>query len=78
MVRRAALVPETGRRWRLPAEKRGPAAEPLRPRPTPSRPRAGKKRWVGVNEWQGLPAIRVALGVRSEALVAWVLDRMGR
>ncbi|KAL4440556.1 hypothetical protein ABPG75_003557 [Micractinium tetrahymenae] len=38
----------------------------------------GHKRWVGTNEWQGLPAIKVALGVRSERLVSWVLDRMAR
>lgn len=37
---------------------------------------AGHKRWVGTNEWQGLPAVKVALGVRSEQLVGWVLDRM--
>lgn len=39
---------------------------------------AGKKNWVGDNDWLPLPPIQVALGVRSEALVAWVLDRMGR
>lgn len=39
---------------------------------------AGKKRWVGSNDWQGLPAVRVALGVRSEQLVSWVLGRLTR
>lgn len=39
---------------------------------------AGLKRWVGCNEWQGLPAVKVALGVRSQQLVEWVLDRMTR
>jgi len=39
---------------------------------------AGKKNWVGTNEWQGLPAIQVAVGVRSQQLVDWVLDRMMR
>lgn len=51
------------------------------PEPCPPAPlcaRAGHKRWVGTNEWQGLPAVKVALGVRSEQLVGWVLDRMTR
>ena len=47
-------------------------ASPLPPPP------AGQKQWVGVNEWQGLPAIRVALGVRGSELTEWVLDRMTR
>ncbi|PSC71961.1 putative uridine nucleosidase 2 [Micractinium conductrix] len=38
----------------------------------------GKKRWVGANEWQGLPAVKVALGVRGSEVVEWVLDRMTR
>jgi ribonuclease PH len=38
----------------------------------------GLKNWVGTNEWQGRPQVAVAAGVRSEALVAWVLERMGR
>jgi hypothetical protein len=33
---------------------------------------------VGSNEWQGLPAVKVALGVRSQQLVECVLDRMTR
>jgi hypothetical protein len=33
---------------------------------------------VGSNDWQGLPPIKVALSVRSEQLVSWVLDRMTR
>ena len=44
----------------------------------PHPPAAGLKRWVGSNEWQGLPAVKVALGVRSQQLVEWVLDRMTR
>ncbi len=39
---------------------------------------AGRKNWVGSNEWQGQPAVKVALGVRSAQLVSWVLDRMAR
>lgn len=38
----------------------------------------GHKQWVGVNDWQGLPPIQVALGVRSAELTDWVLDRMTR
>ena len=39
---------------------------------------AGHKQWVGVNDWQGLPPVKVALGVRSAELTEWVLDRMTR
>jgi hypothetical protein len=39
---------------------------------------AGKKQWVGSNDWQGLPPVKVALGVDSQRLVAWVLERMTR
>lgn len=38
----------------------------------------GKKNWVGINEWMGLPKVHVATGVDSQRLVDWVLDRMGR
>lgn len=38
----------------------------------------GKRDWVGVNAWSDLPRIKVALGVRSEELVRWVLDRMAK
>jgi len=38
----------------------------------------GHKQWVGVNDWQGLPPVNVALGVRSGELTEWVLDRMTR
>lgn len=40
---------------------------------------AGRKNWVGVNEWQARPPARVALGVfKSEAVTAWVLERLTR
>lgn len=38
----------------------------------------GKRDWVGHNAWVNLPVVKVALGVNSKDLVAWVLDRMGR
>ena len=37
-----------------------------------------KREWVGSNAWSDLPKIKVALGVRGDALVEWVLERMGR
>lgn len=53
--------------------------QPTRKRPLlATRPPTGQKQWVGVNEWQGLPRTKVALGVKSAELVAWVLDRMAR
>ncbi len=39
---------------------------------------AGKKQWVGTNEWMGLPKIKVATGVKSKELVDWVVERMSR
>ena len=53
-----------------------PLLSPRPPCPPPCP--AGKKRWVGANEWQGLPAVKVALGVRGSEVVEWVLDRMTR
>ena len=40
--------------------------------------RAGKRPWVGHNEWADMPVIKVALGVKDKELVRWVLERMGR
>lgn len=37
---------------------------------------AGKRPWVGPNAWSDLPVIKVALGVKAEELVQWVLERM--
>lgn len=54
-------------------------ANQLDNQPPTSPPSAtGHKQWVGVNDWQGLPAVQVALGVRSGELTDWVLDRMTR
>lgn len=37
---------------------------------------AGNKNWVGMNDWQGRPAIRVATKVDAKALTELVLERM--
>ena len=37
-----------------------------------------KREWVGFNAWTALPKIKVALDVKADALVQWVLDRMCR
>lgn len=37
-----------------------------------------KRPWVGTNAWVHLPVVKVALGVEAEAVVAFVLERMGR
>lgn len=37
-----------------------------------------KREWVGVNAWTDLPKINVALGVRGEELVQWVVERMAK
>ena len=44
----------------------------------PCRSAAGKKQWVGTNEWMGLPRVKVATAVKSQQLVEWVVDRMSR
>ncbi|RMZ53177.1 hypothetical protein APUTEX25_005166 [Auxenochlorella protothecoides] len=38
----------------------------------------GKKEWVGMNEWQTRPKIKVALGVDAKALTDLVLQRMSQ
>lgn len=38
----------------------------------------GKREWVGDNAWKELPVMKVALGVKSNEVVAWVIDRMTR
>ena len=39
---------------------------------------AGRKNWVGSNEWQGRPKVQVALRVQSQQVSDWILDRLGR
>jgi inosine-uridine nucleoside N-ribohydrolase len=36
----------------------------------------GKKTWIGHNEWQGRPKIRVALSAEYDKIVSWVLNKM--
>lgn len=36
----------------------------------------GQKQWVGSNEWQGLPKVKVALEAKCDEIVAFAVERM--
>eukprot|EP00887_Chlorella_sp_A99_P002299 scaffold10.g2299.t1 len=37
-----------------------------------------QKSWVGSNEWQARPKVKVALGVQSQEVTQWILERLTR